>query len=1435
MRLSNKCLVFAALISTLVGCTKPDKVEGSDEANFYVKSVKGSGAPGRISENNPWRVPEFVTFGFYACVEERTTRKELRNQPMAIYHPDNRPFVVAKTNQNGCLNWSEPVGYNHFAAQSGWVTLKREIVGRGANSGRRAVELAVNPWAAGDDKRDGRPAVVFMRDGADGFKPSGQELFDGPRASMALKGALQGAARLMVQNVKVRAIPEGEGEGWVALLVEVEMEPKIQTRRFNGSVTYESVQDGDFDIEAQILGSNIGPQMDRRVLLMSGEVYAVGKVRDRKLKAEFKLSQRRRAIQGNLELALRVSPRSLNKEKNDYPNVLPFEGLFRFGSGTEVDSMSGSLANACVEPKGCSFDKIIASAANYEDLVAKKYIRNNDRYLFSKLQFRFTSVLPGETATQRTVAYTASTCIKDRQTGRPLADTPMIIRYQETSDGRPKPKPIYKETDESGCLNWSSNIFHKYYDPEEYFENVISIERESGFKREFKFYLNPWDDKFTFGWDAREFDQKFFDDIRKRKKIRSRFFLDSFGYHTVRFLYNIDPFMELEVKKTVLMELDPRVLRYSGIINARKMTEPLRDGIYLLKVAIQKSYLDPRDNSRWMLKNTPERQAKLERVGGSTLVAREFVTSNMALVRVVNGVIIYPIELTMRDLRLMRVRSNFLVQLETVDERLIQAFHVFKRHAMNVNDLEKALKEFKEKLEDKSLRDVTQELGGEVPPALDPLIKQREELAALNNQTKAYEELRAKVADVQELISHNIEGLRRKLENGGAIGFYLSGGGEKTDLPHILATDTLINDNFELSSELLDDLREVLKINDFSEVMLPRKEEIDLNLFVEKNSGLEKRSFVGPVIFLSNAYKDSVRATDNLDEAGCLDPVRGKSTLERSKEALSLKKLEYDEAMAARDKLEGKRTNNAFNYDKYFGSENRQNNAYQFNPFYGSLTHLCYKHVDDLIAKQKQLDKDWVQRYAIMSLKYNFLTSFPFDMDYTSLAHEKLTRVKNGCEGDVSECLEETDDLTVSPEALLQDANQNLDVTTQRANTQIGNVVKRFRGIPFRSEKSSWTLQELPTLFYERKPENTAGLCNILANRIARNLRDHQLSSLPEKVILEKVAEACTHEDGLIHDIKLHVGKTGGYTFLGGLNLNINVGESFSVGSSYSWSGSLELTDFIGTMAGFSKASFLGGPSGGLATGLGYGSNAIKPFSLKLGSSLSESEGTSVSESTYLVSQISKFELDLLSYERCAVIRLSDSAIQYLARAWGDNKILRTIGLSTADFAKEKTLRLVSRGNMVCEGKGGFANNTPKRVKEMYFYFTQHFTEGDMLDQADLYNHPWLLAMRGVRDYTMFVKKIRAQETASLKNYVSKVTGLADPRRMAWALGHMFGLYKNKLPSFPGFYTQLEPHEDIAAFPLEQGFQFSKEDPDPRGEVIRRRLEQPKSRMPERR
>ena len=285
------------------------------------------------------------------------------------------------------------------------------------------------------------------------------------------------------------------------------------------------------------------------------------------------------------------------------------------------------------------------------------------------------------------------------------------------------------------------------------------------------------------------------------------------------------------------------------------------------------------------------------------------------------------------------------------------------------------------------------------------------------------------------------------------------------------------------------------------------------------------------------------------------------------------------------------------------------------------------------------------------------------------------------------------------------------------------------------------------------------------------------------------------HERPIALDYKLRVFKTGqaddSYVFLGGYQMNINVGQSFSVGrsDSYSVGWGVEATDLVGAAGGFTGALGRLGVtgSGRLSDSIAPLSSAIKPLSLKLsgGTSVSSSDGTSISESTYLVAQIAKFRVRLDEYERCVGLEFSA----------GFTKSLEIMDVMSYVPERDGAVPRL----FVCEGE---RMTDPRFVDEHYFYFTQHFTEGDMLDQADLYNHPWLLALRGTRDFGSFVGLVRKQESISAVSAVRNWFTKKD-RSIDWPLAHMRESYRRITPSFPGFYTVLDADEGLTEFPLE--------------------------------
>lgn len=244
-----------------------------------------------------------------------------------------------------------------------------------------------------------------------------------------------------------------------------------------------------------------------------------------------------------------------------------------------------------------------------------------------------------ESSTERTIRYRVITRVSNPLTqGQPLRDVEFTV---EKSDG----SSVKYRTNPQGDLIFTDAIHHTYFAPERYMLKVVRISHSSGFSKRLAIIFNPWDNNgFTFARDLRGVNKQTIAQVNLIERPKSELFLTQFQWGTQKFRYEVDNFLNLKIFKTFNLTLNPRVLRYSSLTEGRNRDEPLRAGIYLMKIALQKDY---------------------RFIDGKPM---EYVVAIRKLVRVRNGVINEPVEMEFRDFRLLKLRTNLMIELATVDE-----------------------------------------------------------------------------------------------------------------------------------------------------------------------------------------------------------------------------------------------------------------------------------------------------------------------------------------------------------------------------------------------------------------------------------------------------------------------------------------------------------------------------------------------------------------------------------------------------------------------------------------------------------------------------------------------------------------------------------------------------------------------------------------------
>ena len=269
---------------------------------------------------------------------------------------------------------------------------------------------------------------------------------------------------------------------------------------------------------------------------------------------------------------------------------------------------------------------------------------------------------------------------------------------------------------------------------------------------------------------------------------------------------------------------------------------------------------------------------------------------------------------------------------------------------------------------------------------------------------------------------------------------------------------------------------------------------------------------------------------------------------------------------------------------------------------------------------------------------------------------------------------------------------------------------------------------------------------------------------------------------GLSMHRQLLVKKTGKFSHKAGKNMNINVGNDFSVGhfnsTSRDSSASLNL---VGIAGGLGLAMTIVPGVGNLALLAAAGitlATTAPGFTKSTSSSLgyTRSQGSSVSAGTYLVVQRAEVEIELRKYERCMVVRLNSQAYR---------KSRRFFQLKKSQYDESLLSQAFNKGHFICEGKITDKSDNPDTVTEEYYYVTQHFTAGDILDNGSLLNHVWLLAIRGRQDFNRFKSIVNARPIDHEGNELN--INSAD-----YPLEVLERAYSKITPSFPGMYSVRE-------------------------------------------
>ncbi|MBE8221510.1 MAG: hypothetical protein HAW60_02155 [Bdellovibrionales bacterium] len=1345
------------------------------KATFRVAEVSNSSAV-PILNKGIWKIPHSLRYKFRVKVISQKDARTIIGHEFYIKKEDGT-IIKEITKASGWLEWHEDVAFNFFSNNPSYLVLKREIIGRGLHQGFYPVEIAINPWAI---FRSNYPSFVHL-DKKDRLPVNllsfGKEQVS--KSKLGFEKSIKKHYPLDIANAKVFISQIKEYNNKLDLEVRLEMDLLAKLKDAYGEKTLYKIKSGKVRAFVSLIATNMGKSSKEHAILFhsSKPLFVKFTAQNRGI-ISYKGVFSHKALRGNFAIAVRLIPENVSLSTFD---ALYSLGSYRklLGSSSLILEENSNEALSKLKEK-FSYSEFLKLSSNIKTLKSKRYLEGIRPFRILEAIPKHQSILPGETAISRTVRFRTEFCLKHTLTDAPVVNEHFFITYESKLI---KNTGFY--TNREGCLPVSGTVFHKVYKPQKYFikkfhiyhdpdhtitsKNFINIKNKyNRFNKEISFSINPWDEKITnFGFDNRYGGTK----IADEKRLKSIFFLQNFSYNTLGFKYKIDEYLNLDIRKRLLLVLQPFALRYNSLSYARdEHHKSLRDGVYLMKVAFQKTYLKPAavgitisstqenedgtsDRVQSIIEKIPQKnrhalQSQIKDLSRKNKIffnlnitginssvfnesnlesrllgiqdnfqsksvkpkltkAIEYITAYQKLIKVQNGLIIEPVALKINNPILMKIRGQLLIQLEAIDEKALQVARIFDQKVSY-----EAKKFFNNTINpEKSLKEI-------------------EKIKLLLRDEHKEKDLQEFVGYKQGRLSRLIRLLKKR------------------------AADLKNNSDSLDSANLPEDLKDLLKEFSFSQADIEEVEEnnfmkingksiLDPNKFLIKDSGLERRTFIAPVTLVQYDNSSYMRPTDSmlLNNCGNQECLIGAGITYRASLSVGnlLNKVEAIRASGGESKLT----------HEYFESENR----------------LANIHVDDLIKQQKILHKNQEQ-INIKNSSFNLYTrlyGLDYISDYNVLEKNdncfKGNNVKKNC--NVKFKNQDLGQQTLDPEIKQMDFNS--------FKNQLNKPFSKFRKIRYKlthllNDLKSATVKNIKDILTTGKIKKSfmkTRLCRYMVDRLSHeqliNFDLNKYTKLSEENLKKKREELktfskeqlrgnsflCDTVNWANNDIKIssfykiYKVNSESSSYKEGQSFNVNIGTNFSLRQSFASRFDVDPSKILGI--------------GGV------------PY--KIGFTKSTENGFTLTSQVLLSIQESSVIFNLLSYKKCTVVRLSG----------------------------------VASGIVLC----GKLQTAKKSLLEKYYYVSQHFTPGDQLDMGALYNHPWLIRMRGPRDILVFLNSLRKDKGSGWRSVISgfnsseNSTNVLNPftpisNSPLDILKSIKESYASFLPGFPSHYQILD-------------------------------------------
>lgn len=595
---------------------------------YSVSSVTGSSQV--IESDQELGFPTSKLYTFKLCLTHPSEATPLKDTTIAI-DGTSAPVKPQKLDDS-CFSWLETINY-HFTARARYVTQVRTIsLHRQSKTTSIPFRFAINPWLHGESSTQSEIADFIKIKPRNPVPPmQATETFAGKNKVGGEVSLIANDSRVNFQELGIDSKLGGK------FLFDFRTNPLIEVYNLAGQPVYLKMNQGQFEFEAYLLSTLFEGESQVRRIVNPSPIRGTALLQDGALAFQQEVILPAVPSRGRLELAVVLKV----KQQRNYLRV--FKGIYLLGNYTDLKSnlfarIKTGYTNA---NKGFEFEEYVGLKAAAEKIspeTPKKGFRRL-KYEFEPLLFRLTRI-GEETATSRKVFYQVRACVRNGTDNTPLRAYPFTITKANPNTSTPA-EPTVRTSEYDSCIYWDDRIDHKFYAPQKYFRAEYRIEnKELNLDETLVAYINPWE--MILSRDARTIEPEELQRQDGNPKLGAQLFIPNFQIQTRTINYDVDPILNLTIKKQVHLLIEPKVINYTNLSRGIDARDPIRDGIWKIKWAILHNRHENNTNSF------------------------KTITRGELLTIATQGRIVAPLTLTFNDFRFINSRNYLMLEIAPV-------------------------------------------------------------------------------------------------------------------------------------------------------------------------------------------------------------------------------------------------------------------------------------------------------------------------------------------------------------------------------------------------------------------------------------------------------------------------------------------------------------------------------------------------------------------------------------------------------------------------------------------------------------------------------------------------------------------------------------------------------------------------------------------------